>query len=116
MANDANALWRATGIPHWQADCARCSREISDRMVAAGEMKWYEAASQPMWVCPLCGSKRCAKASDHEYACDEGAAEVTMRKAREESDRAEIERRGITRQELMKERIAAFLAGAENDG
>ena len=105
-----NDLWRATGIPHWQADCARCSREISDRMVAAGEMEWFEAAMQPMWVCPLCGSKRCAQASFHGNACDEGEAEREASRKRDAETQAEIERRGITRSELMQERIAAFLA------
>lgn len=113
--NDPNSLWRATGIPHWQADCARCSKEISDMLLASGEMEWYQAAQQPMWVCPSCGNKRCAKASDHENACDRGAAEIARRKAQDEADAVECERRGITRVELMHERIDAFLAEPVDD-
>lgn len=108
--SDPNALWRATGIPHWQADCARCSKDISDRMIASGEMTWVDALSSPMWVCPVCGNKRCARASDHREQCDEGAATVEANRLREIETRAELERRGITRTELLKERIDAFLA------
>jgi len=107
---DANESARATGIPHWQADCARCSRELSDRLVADGTITWAESLAQPMWVCPLCGNKRCAKASFHGHECDRGDAEVARQQAQAEQDRAEIERRGITRRQLIDERLAAFMA------
>ena len=67
---DWNDSARATGIPHWQADCARCSHEISSRLVAEGNMTFVESLMQPMWLCPACGSKRCPKASWHGNECD----------------------------------------------
>jgi len=66
---DANDLWRATGIAHWQADCARCSRELAERLLAEGTITWAESMSQPMWLCPSCGNKRCPKASWHGHEC-----------------------------------------------
>lgn len=56
-------------LPHWDADCAKCGQQIADEMLAEGKMKWFEALVQPMWLCPMCGNKRCPKATWHGYKC-----------------------------------------------
>lgn len=62
-------LIAATGIEHWQADCATCGNELRERMIAEGKLDWALSLSSPMWLCSECGNKRCPKATWHENEC-----------------------------------------------
>lgn len=61
---------RNVGVPHWDADCARCGHELADKLVSEGVISRIDAMMQPMWLCPLCGNKRCPKAAFHGYKCN----------------------------------------------
>ena len=62
-------LIASTGIPHWQADCAQCGQELALKLIEDGTITWTESLMQPMWLCPVCGNKRCPKASWHGFKC-----------------------------------------------
>jgi hypothetical protein len=66
---DWNHSARATGIPHWDADCARCGHRLAEILVEEGKLTWAQSLQQPMWLCEKCGNKRCPKASWHGYKC-----------------------------------------------
>lgn len=52
----------AFGAPSYGYDCVLC--EAQGR--ARGEIEWFERG---FIVCPVCGNKRCPKATWHEQAC-----------------------------------------------
>lgn len=51
-------------------NCHRCIEEngLTDKMVMGGEEVEVSQSIQ-MILCPVCGNKRCPKASDHRLAC-----------------------------------------------
>jgi len=53
------------------ADCWTCAQASADRLKARGD--FAASVSFRMYVCPECGSKRCAKATDHHNGCDAAA-------------------------------------------
>ncbi len=58
-----------------QADCI-CHRCIEENQIKAPGMgDLFNLDSVMMILCPLCGNKRCPKASDHRLACT-GSNEV----------------------------------------
>lgn len=50
------------------ADCWTCAQASADRLKARGD--FAASVSFRMYVCPECGDKRCAKATDHHNGCD----------------------------------------------
>lgn len=47
---------------HW-CDCHKCNELNYPNVVERNQHVWW------MVVCPLCGNKRCPKASDHTLNC-----------------------------------------------
>jgi len=47
--------------------CHRCIREKDLR--GPGPMNAFPLSAVQMIVCPICGNKRCPKASNHDLAC-----------------------------------------------
>ncbi len=54
-------------MSHQQCECHRC---IAEQKLGqqVGSM-WLPLSSTRMILCPVCGCKRCPKASDHDLAC-----------------------------------------------
>ena len=50
------------GLDH---DCFRCAQEWD--LTHPDEV--FPLAATRMWVCPVCGNKRCPKATDHRLEC-----------------------------------------------
>lgn len=51
-------------------DCKSCHKCLEGKAVKIlGGRVEIPASSTRMIVCPVCGCKRCPKASDHELAC-----------------------------------------------
>lgn len=50
-----------------QCECHRCIRE--QKLGEQGAFGWLPLSSTKMILCPVCGNKRCPKASDHALAC-----------------------------------------------
>jgi hypothetical protein len=49
-------------------DCHKCASARQDDALAKGDvLAWGEDCR--MRLCPICGNKRCPKASDHDFDC-----------------------------------------------
>ena len=47
--------------------CMTCDQARRDALAAAGD--WIRAICRPFIVCPLCGNKRCPRATHHDNPC-----------------------------------------------
>ena len=51
-----------------RCDCHRCANARQADAIARGDMDAL-VDDRRMRLCPICGNKRCPKASDHDLAC-----------------------------------------------
>lgn len=71
----------------FDADCWRCANLAADRLP---ETDIADRMARRMYLCPECGNKRCRKAADHEFRCDQGAAEIASMHVRREFNATRI--------------------------
>lgn len=63
-----HALEAAWGALHPPTCCRHC-REVCDAQARQDGAPFSLIIARPMFVCPSCGDKRCAKAADHREPC-----------------------------------------------
>ena len=59
-----NAVTNEPGEPGNKNCCRKCEREALQHLSPFGH-----ALNRSFIVCPLCGNKRCPKATDHDLEC-----------------------------------------------
>lgn len=67
-SGDASLLVQA----HFNCECHRCIAE--NKLGTSGPFGWLPLSSTKLILCPVCGCKRCPKASNHYLACTDSNA------------------------------------------